>query len=78
MRSEDMSAEIVYSLNKIVHSSNEIAYKSNQSAHPMSEIAFSSNETCCPGSRMRPNLGKDVRVQVQDESDCQSTLALVI
>ena len=58
MRSEDMSAEIVYSLNKIVHSLNEIAYKSNQSAHLMNKIAFSSNETCYPGLRMRPNLGK--------------------
>ena len=73
-----MSAEIVYSLNKIVHSSNEIAYKSNQSAHLMSEIAFSSKETCFPGLKMRPNLGKDVRVQVHDESDGQSALALVI
>ena len=73
-----MSAEIVYSLNKIVHSSNEIACKSNQSAHPMSEIAFSLKETCFPGLRMHPNLGKDARVQVHDESDGQSALALVI
>ena len=73
-----MSAEIVYSLNKIVHSSNEIAYKLNQGAHLMNEIAFSSNETCYPGLRMRPNLGKDVRVQVHDESDHHSALALVI
>ena len=58
MLSEDMSAEIVYSLNKIVQSSNKIAYKSNQSAHPMNEITFSSNETCYPGLEMHPNLGK--------------------
>ena len=73
-----MSAEIVYSLNKIIYSSNEIAYKSNQSAHLMNEIAFSSNETCYPGLRKRPSLGEDVRVQVHDESARQSVLALVI
>ena len=56
--SKDMSAVIVYSLNKTVHSSNKITYKSNQSAHPRNEIAFSSNETCYPGLRMHPNLGK--------------------
>ena len=32
-RSEDMSAEIVYTLNKIVYSLNEITYKSNQSTN---------------------------------------------
>ena len=53
-----MSAEIVYSLNKIVHSSNETAYKLNQSAHLINEIAFSSNETCYPELRMCPNSGK--------------------
>ena len=73
-----MSAEIFYSLNKIVHSSNEIVYKSNQSAHLTNEIAFLSNETCYPGLRMWPNLGKDVKVQVYDESDRPSALALVI
>ena len=78
MRSEDMSAEIVYSLSKIVHSLNEIAYKSNQSTHLMNKIAFSLNETCYSGLRKRPSLGKDVRVQVHDESARQSALALVI
>ena len=78
MRSKDMSAEIVYSLNKIVYSSNEIAYKSNQSAHLMNEIALSSNKTCYPGLRKRHSLGKDVRVQVHDESARQSALVLVI
>ena len=57
-RSEDMSVEIVYSLNKIIHSSTEIAYKKNQSTHLMNEITFSWNETRYPGLRMRPNLGK--------------------
>ena len=66
-----MSAEIVYSLNQIVHSLDEITYKSTQSAHLMNEITLSWIENAS-------QLGKDVRVQVHDESDCQSALVLVI
>ena len=58
MRSKDMSAKIVYSMNKIVHSSNKIVNELNQSAHLTNEITFSSNKTCYPGLRVLPILGK--------------------
>ena len=63
VRNEDMSAEIVYSLNKIVHSSNEITYNTNQSAHPMNVISFSSNENMLSWIENASQLGKDVRLK---------------
>ena len=75
-RSEDMSAEIVYSWNKIIHSLKEIIYKSNQSQSNGRNCLFI--EQNLHVIENVSELGKDVSVQVHDESDHQSTLALLI